>query len=479
MADSPSPLDYYADEYQYGALKKMLNRPLSAFEELLHSKSTSENEKLHRNPKILRYPYDLMMNPEHGMYMKIDIYEPDATALATRRKTFADEAMLNKKLEEFRRDILQKTDNETLKKLLGGRDYNRAADLTGLVNQLSELPPPVGDIAFPQYDIDVDSFVKAAGEIRKQQGLPANEKSETADKEKFDWGGIVQKGALAFAEALDVQATATKLAVMGGMRASKLVGPYFEQPMSSWVEEETGMPSQGQNRVGGVYLYMPTTIEASYGIEYESSNMAGMDMLQLPNALLSSDVSPDVTREIARKIGFANLKVLDKVAQFVPGFDGSFEKYMSAQTRQVTNPMSLHLFKEVKRREFTFPYVFLPRSREEVQHIHRIINTLKYYAHPQRSSSGRFLDYPAEFKITFMENDGTENFYLPIIQKCALSGIRVKYGDDATYSVFTRDISGSPPTKVTMELTFSELEILTRERFSSGMGIESPSLRSS
>ena len=97
---------------------------------------------------------------------------------------------------------------------------------------------------------------------------------------------------------------------------------------------------------------------------------------------------------------------------------------------------------------------------------HEIINTLKYFSHPKRSEgSGRFLDYPAEFQIYFLQGDGRNNTYMPYIFKCALTEIKVTYGEETTFSTFESDGFGASPTKIKLDLSFSEMEILTRERF--------------
>ena len=52
---------------------------------------------------------------------------------------------------------------------------------------------------------------------------------------------------------------------------------------------------------------------------------------------------------------------------------------------------------------------------------------------------------------------------------------KVKYGEETTFTTFQNDGYGSAPTKITMELSFSELEILTRDRFGWELGnIPSP-----
>ena len=243
----------------------------------------------------------------------------------------------------------------------------------------------------------------------------------------------------------------------------------------SYTEEQTGLAGGTAPILQRIYLYMPTGLEVGYAMDYEDASMAGLDALKLPKAIGQTD-DPAAARDIGKKIGMANLKVLDSLGELVGAEAGTFAKFASAQQRQVVNPMQLHLFKEVKRREFNFAYTFLPRNREEVETCHEIIGLLKFFSHPKRSEgSGRFLDYPAEFQIRFLTADGRENAYLPRILKCALKGVKVKYGEETTFTTFQNDGYGSAPTKITMELSFSELEILTRDRFGWELGnIPSP-----
>ena len=233
----------------------------------------------------------------------------------------------------------------------------------------------------------------------------------------------------------------------------------------SYTEEQTGIDGGTKEVAETIYLYMPTGIEVGYGMVYEDASMAGLDSLKLVKGIAQGDAA--AAADIGKKIGMANLKVLDSVGELVGAEAGTFGKFLSAQQRQVVNPMSLHLFKEVNRRSFSFAYTFLPRSREEMETCHEIVGLLKFFAHPKRSEgSGRFLDYPAEFGISFLTGDGKENAYMPKILKCSLESVKVKYGEETSFSTFRTDQYGAAPTKMTMELSFSELEILTRDRLS-------------
>jgi hypothetical protein len=297
----------------------------------------------------------------------------------------------------------------------------------------------------------VDNITSSIGKGEKPQTQPT------------DIAGMVGAGAGAILEGIGAIFNTAKQALVDGDLQGQGLG------RDSYTEEQTGLSGLTAKILQSIYLYMPTGLEVGYGLEYEDSSMAGLDNLKLAKAIAQGDQAS--ARDIGKKLGLANLKVLDSLGDLVGAESGTFSKFASAQQRQVTNPMALHTFKEVKRREFNFAYTFLPRNQEEMQTCHEIIGLLKYYAHPKRSAgSGRFLDYPAEFGISFLMADGTLNGYLPQILKCALKSISIKYGEDTTFTTFSQDAFGAAPTKITMSLTFSELEILTRDRFGWQLG---------
>jgi hypothetical protein len=285
------------------------------------------------------------------------------------------------------------------------------------------------------------------------------------DAKKAGIGNDIQGRALGVvATSFGTYYTGAKELVAGGEVTPDMSGPINEK-RNSFVEEATGVGGGTSLVEQRIYLYIPNNVEAGYGFEYETKNMAALDILKLGKALLEEG-GEEAASSIGRKLAMTNMKILDNLASSLPiGLEGgTIGKFLEATTRQIANPMQLHLFKEVKRRQFTFAYNFLPKSREELLNCYAIINTLKYYAHPSTSGAGRFLDYPAEFNIKFLY--GTEiNKYMPFILKCALTGIKVKYGEDSVMSTFMPDAMGVAPTKIHLELSFDELEVLTRDRF--------------
>ena len=249
--------------------------------------------------------------------------------------------------------------------------------------------------------------------------------------------------------------------------------------LDSVSNEETGYMGGTTKVLRRIYLYIPNNVQSDYGFQYEDSSFAGNDVFKLFSTLMAGSV--EAAAGLGKKWMMNNVKLLEKIPGF--GIGGNMENSMQALSREIVNPMNLHLFKDVKRRTFTFSYTFLPKNRQEMMNCHQIINTLKYYAHPKLAFKGRMLDYPAEFHIKFKYPGAVGggkaaiediNAYLPYIFKCALTDIKVTYGEDSVMSTFVADKHGAPPTKIKMDLSFTELEILTRDRFSLDPGAINP-----
>lgn len=242
---------------------------------------------------------------------------------------------------------------------------------------------------------------------------------------------------------------------------------YNDSSEIGFVQASTGF-KQPMNKVPtSIALYMPTGVNSKYEADYEdSANFAGL-----------SDISTLVvgnTEEAgiaSQNIGRQQLKIVDEAIKGlgIAGDGAGLVDVLKASQRAVPNPQILQLFKEVKRRSFQFSYTFIPTSEEEAQSVYHIIRAFKYYSLPKRGDN-RMLEFPAEFRITFMHG-ANENLYLPRVARCALTSVDVKYHDGANPFTVFRPVAGrngTPPTKIDMTLSFSEVEILTAERIDQG-----------
>lgn len=132
--------------------------------------------------------------------------------------------------------------------------------------------------------------------------------------------------------------------------------------------------------------------------------------------------------------------------------------------RIAKNPFKMQAFRSMNFRKFNFDYTFLPRNEQELIQIQSIIFTFKRFMHPVLGKEKMFLSYPAEFQIHFHYKDEVnENIFK--ISNCALTDMEVEYGgQDFTPIRGTR----GHPSEISMSLTFTELEVLVRERIQGG-----------
>lgn len=135
---------------------------------------------------------------------------------------------------------------------------------------------------------------------------------------------------------------------------------------------------------------------------------------------------------------------------------------LSALTKSALNPRKEQLFRSVDNRRFTFEYQFAPRSQKEAQNIKRIINTFKYHMHPEYLDTSSRLAYlfPSEFDIVHMFNN-QESEHMNKISTCVLAEMTVNYSPNGQFSTHTDGF----PTQINVQMTFVELETLTKERF--------------
>ena len=64
--------------------------------------------------------------------------------------------------------------------------------------------------------------------------------------------------------------------------------------------------------------------------------------------------------------------------------------------------------------------------------------------------------------------NGAENQFINRISECVLTNMSVSYGGDRYKTHEGIDGDGAPPIETTMSLSFSELELITREKIHEG-----------
>jgi hypothetical protein len=217
-----------------------------------------------------------------------------------------------------------------------------------------------------------------------------------------------------------------------------------------------------------IALHMPPSIQTSYQSTWNASDLgiAGAvmdawggsgDMTSFEGWKNAWNTSKEALPEILKMTG---VKVADAV---LPG------KIADAYTwanQMVENPYVEVLFKGVSNRTFNFTFKFIPRSLAEQIAIKEIVDTLKFHRAPEKklNMSNLYWSYPSTFDIQFLKKNGQENEWLFKISTCALTDFNVQQGSDSHYASFA---DGSP-FSTTISLSFTELEVLDKNRILQG-----------
>jgi hypothetical protein len=166
---------------------------------------------------------------------------------------------------------------------------------------------------------------------------------------------------------------------------------------------------------------------------------------------------------LERVLGEAGLQI----ASMLPGVGdvrGAIDKTMG----RALNPFNEQVFRSVPFREFNFPFTFAPKNRKEMQSVQKIISLFKFHMLPEFSNKtyNAFLS-PSEFQITYMYRSKA-NGYIPLISRCVMTGMELDYANDGAFHTFREDDKGAAPIITTMNCTFAETEIMTKETIALG-----------
>ena len=222
-----------------------------------------------------------------------------------------------------------------------------------------------------------------------------------------------------------------------------------------------------------IILYTPAqSLKFGYGATYDTpaTGIAGLigqgigdfrDTKGFVEKLKSmGSVGGDAVKQIGRKALFG-------AASLIPGFEGAEAAYDKA-FGQAVNPQMEVTFQSVPFREFSFPFEFAPKNPSEKDSIHKIINMFKFHMLPEYQGTTKgYFNTPSEFQITYMYREGI-NSYIPRVSRCVLKNMEVDYAPEGVISSFIPDEQGAAPTLATVNLSFQETEIMTKERVSDG-----------
>ena len=132
------------------------------------------------------------------------------------------------------------------------------------------------------------------------------------------------------------------------------------------------------------------------------------------------------------------------------------------------NPFVEVLFQTMGLREFKYNFNFAPRNEKETEEIQQIIQLFRFHMAPElQGENSRYLTLPSEFDIHYMYRahggKSYENDYFNRIGTCVLKNVDVDYTPGKV-----RTFEHGAPTQITMSLSFTETELLTKEKINAG-----------
>ena len=214
-------------------------------------------------------------------------------------------------------------------------------------------------------------------------------------------------------------------------------------------------------------LYMPPAVNVQYNMDYSEGEIGvmGEALYGLFKDYQDGKLSMDSINNAAGTVGTGLEKMgvgmIDKV---IPG---AKDLYAIEQGAIIT-PRTEMMFRGTGRRSFSFSFVFIPKSAEETQIVHKIIKEFKIGMSPTFKNVGsvRDMTIPDVFSIQYMHIN-SQNQYINKIGKCYLKTMDVSYGGEK-FVTYNADKEGAPPQKTTISLSFQELEIMDRTLVEAG-----------
>jgi hypothetical protein len=398
-------------------------------------------ENTDSSPTILTYPKEIAQDGynetlqdlyNYGNYIVISIYEPQATKIN----------------EELTSSLL------TTATIFGvPAAIDKFGDKLGFLGNVGDaLSSFTGNITLLQVLSVLASYDNLAGDVKELIS------------------GVPPTAGTPLAEALD-RATASRVP---DSRSSLGLGVLYNAPKHK------------------IILPMPKQLRSNYGFEFTEEDFSAVKLLNATKDVLldirdilssvasgapmsnNTRLTVDESKALASFLNTIPAGTVDKSLNLL-GLNPNLLSFSEASSNRAKIPYMEKVFKSVKRRTFDLEYTFIPRSPEEVHDIYKIIKILKANAHPRKSNGNDYYYItPSEFLIDF-EFMGNKNEFLPTYGRLAMENIDVTYGSSDGFSAF-RPIDSIQsnggimvsPSEINVKMSFSELELLTKERIEEG-----------
>jgi len=224
---------------------------------------------------------------------------------------------------------------------------------------------------------------------------------------------------------------------------------------------EGGSPIvEGSKRIGVITLPIPAGISDSnpVGWNNDSLNMLQSEAARFAKGFLEGGVEGAATSAESTKDRVTPEDLKTTTENFFIG--SAVQANIAARASGAINNNNVELlFSGPSLRQFSFTFLFYPRSSPEEKIVKQIIRTFKQAMSVKRSESSLLLKSPHTFAIQYMTSIGGKTVahpYLNSFKECALTSCGVEYTPDGTYMTYDGDEKSM--TAYRLSLSFQELE---------------------
>jgi len=222
-----------------------------------------------------------------------------------------------------------------------------------------------------------------------------------------------------------------------------------------------------------IAMYMPESVTTGYSTQYTDTEIgfitsAGIDAYE---KFAQGNMRGGLEEIGRRNTDLANAlnSMMLTTAGALPGLSGLKAAAEMRSGVVLSDRMEL-AFKGIDKRTFQYDFKMVPKSEDEAREIKEIVNMFKVNMLPEYAGNdvhGRSLIVPNTFNIKYMYA-GKENSFLHKIGECACTSMSVTYGGER-YKTHAAVDDGAPPIQTNLSLTFTELDLVTREQVLMGM----------
>jgi len=230
-----------------------------------------------------------------------------------------------------------------------------------------------------------------------------------------------------------------------------------------------------------IALYLPGSISSELSAKYDEAAMGVIGFAAATGLRFTDQFGNDdfegAAKTLKGALGSVGQDILQRalagIADLSTGVEGTYQ-FANQIFGRATNPYMEVLFKETPLRSFDYTFSFQPKDQHERDDVQDIIKTFRFHMAPElQEQNMRFMGIPSTFDIHYMYQEAEKNVpldwrsakqnpYLNKIATCVLTSCDVSYEDAA------KSFRDGSPTKITMALSFTETEMITKEKINEG-----------